>query len=185
MLLLVRLHDLCFITRSHCPGRISAAGFIPDIPVIATSRDTASSSSTAVPPEAVLFRRKNAPMRFEESDFFFASDSLPSQALPDSDLLKALHCYTSDFYSRATADGGRGDWRSMDETALLALGILMEEVCRETLGETGDMVFTEGELRDEHSHRSSFRGEGQSAISTSEAAVRSGRSRTGKRRRLS
>lgn len=34
----------------------------------------------------------------------------------------------------------------MDETALLALGLLMEEVCRDALGETGDMVFTEGEL---------------------------------------
>lgn len=166
-----------------CPGRISAAGFIPDRPVIAASRDTASSSSIAEPPEAVLFRRKNAPMRYEESDFYFASDSLQTHALPDSDLLKALHCYTSDFYSRATADGGRGDWRSMDETSLLAMGILMEEVCRESLGATGDMVFTEGELRNKHSHRSLFRGEGQSAVSSSLAAVRSGRTRTGKRRR--
>jgi hypothetical protein len=169
--------------RSYCLGRISAAGFIPDLPVIAVTRDTASSSSAAVSPEAVLFRRKNAPIRFEESDFYFANELLPSRALPDSDLLKALHCYTSDFYSRATADKGRGEWRSMDETALLALGILMEEVCRETLGETGDMVFTEGELREEYSHGNSFR-EGQSAVSASEAAVRSGRTRTGKRRRL-
>jgi hypothetical protein len=122
-------------------------------------------------------------MRYEESDFYFASDALPSQALPDSDLLKALHCYTSDFYSRAIVDGGRGDWRSMDETSLLAMGILMEEVCRETLGATGDMVFTEGELRDGYSHRHLFRGEGQSAVSSSLAAVRSGRTRTGKRRR--
>lgn len=123
-------------------------------------------------------------MRYEESDFYFASDSLPTQALPDSDLLKALHCYTSDFYSRATVDGGWGDWRSMDETALLAMGILMEEVCRETLGATGDMVFTEGELRDEHSLGNGIRGKGQSAVSTSLAAVRSGRTRSGKRRRL-
>jgi hypothetical protein len=122
-------------------------------------------------------------MRYEESDFYFASDSLPTQALPDSDLLKALHSYTSDFYSRAIVDGGQGDWRSMDETALLAMGILMEEVCRETLGARGDIVFTEGELRDEHSHPSPFRGEGQSAVSSSLAAVRSGRTRTGKRRR--
>ena len=84
-------------------------------------------------------------MRYEESDFYFANESLPPQALPDSDLLKALHCYASDFYSRSTVDGGKGDWRSMDETALLALGVLMEEVCRETLGEKGDMVFTECE----------------------------------------
>jgi hypothetical protein len=116
-------------------------------------------------------------MRYEESDFYFASDSLPSQSLPDSGLLKALHCYTSDFYSRATADGGRGDWRSMDETALLAMGILMEEVCRETLGDTGDIVFTEGTPQDGDR-------DGQSAITTSKAAMRSGRTRTRKRRRL-
>lgn len=33
----------------------------------------------------------------------------------------------------------------MDESALLALGILMEEATREALGETGDLVFTEGQ----------------------------------------
>ena len=38
-----------------------------------------------------------------------------------------------------------GDYRSMDETALIALGILMEEAARDTLGRTGDLVFTEGE----------------------------------------
>lgn len=65
--------------------------------------------------------------------------------LPESDLLKALHCYTSDFYSRATSDAGIDDWKSLDETALMALGILIEEAALHTLGETGDMVFTEGE----------------------------------------
>jgi hypothetical protein len=65
--------------------------------------------------------------------------------LPESDLLKALHCYTSDFYSHATIDGGTGDWRSLDETALMALGILMEEAGRDILGTTGDLAFTEGE----------------------------------------
>jgi hypothetical protein len=33
----------------------------------------------------------------------------------------------------------------MDETALLALGILMEEATRDILGQTGDLVFTEGQ----------------------------------------
>lgn len=32
----------------------------------------------------------------------------------------------------------------MDETALLALGILLEETGREVLGRRGDLVFTEG-----------------------------------------
>jgi hypothetical protein len=37
----------------------------------------------------------------------------------------------------------------MDETALLALGILLEESAREVLGESGDLVFTEGLREDE------------------------------------
>jgi len=43
--------------------------------------------------------------------------------------------------------GERGEvnFSSMDETALLALGILLEEAAEEVLGERGDMVFVEGE----------------------------------------
>lgn len=96
-----------------------------------------------MPPEAVLFRRKNAPARFAENDLYFANEQRPGIELPDSDLLKALHCYASDFYSRNTADAGIGDWKSLDETALIALGVLIEEVS--CLSRTGDMVFTEGE----------------------------------------
>jgi len=169
-------------------GRISASGFIPDVPFISSSRDTASSSSHAVSPESVLFRRKNAPDRYEEDDFYFAHESLPPTALPESDLLKALHCYSSDFYSRVVTDPGGADFRSLDETALLSLGILMEEVCRETLGETGDLVFTEGEIIDDLQPPRLRRGAsskiGTSVISASEAAARSGRTRKGKRRRL-
>lgn len=33
----------------------------------------------------------------------------------------------------------------MDETALLAMGILIEEAAKESLGETGDLTFTESE----------------------------------------
>lgn len=33
----------------------------------------------------------------------------------------------------------------MDETALIALGILMEEASLARLGKTGDLAFTEGE----------------------------------------
>lgn len=74
--------------------------------------------------------------------------------LPDSDMLKALHSYSSHFYAAlATADdpdrgSGRAqeniDEHSMDETALLAFGILLEEAGREVLGKKGDLVFTEG-----------------------------------------
>ncbi|EKG14792.1 hypothetical protein MPH_08067 [Macrophomina phaseolina MS6] len=97
-------------------------------------------------PDDTLFRTKNAPIRYEEDDIYFAHRYLAShQILPDSDLLKALHAYTSDFYSASFGDQARRDWRSMDETALLALGILIEEAAVDILGETGDLAFVEGE----------------------------------------
>ena len=42
-------------------------------------------------------------------------------------------------------DEGLGDMRSMDETALLAMGILLEEAVKHSLGENGHLVFVEGE----------------------------------------
>jgi len=74
--------------------------------------------------------------------------------LPESDVLKALHCYISDFYSSATSNEAVGVWGSLDESALLCLGVLIEEAVREILGETGDLVFTEGDEHDD-SHRKS------------------------------
>lgn len=65
--------------------------------------------------------------------------------LPDSDLLKALHAYTSAFYARTSHDGGANDWRSMDETALLALGILVEEAGGEVVRNGGWRALVEGE----------------------------------------
>ena len=130
-------------------GRISATGFIPKHPLVTANRDTASSSSTALPPETVLFQSRKAPTRYAESDIYFANERQSPVGLPESDLLKALHSYASDFYSRAIADGGDGDWKSLDETALIALGVLMEEASRDVLGRTGDLVFTEGEERTE------------------------------------
>ena len=140
----IRIHSVTSST-DYQAGRLNASGFIPKQAFISSSRDTASSSATAVPPEAVLFRRKNAPTRYEESDIYFANERELRTELPESDLLKALHCYASDFYSRTTTDSGMGDYRSMDETALIALGILMEEATRDILGQSGDLVFTEGE----------------------------------------
>lgn len=128
-------------------GRISVGGFIPKQSAVSSTRDTASSSTVALPPESVLFRTKYAPTRYAESDIYFLNEKNSVTDLPESDLLKALHCYTSDFYACATSDGGLDDWQSLDETALIALGVLMEEAALNTLGETGDLVFTEGERR--------------------------------------
>ena len=133
-------------TATHITqGKISSVGFIPKQPTIASTRDTPSTSTLPVAPENVLFRSKKAPTRYAEFDIYFANALESRTNLPDSDLLKALHTYTSDFYSSTTQDGGVNDWRSLDATALLALGILMEEVCTTALGETGDLTFTEGE----------------------------------------
>ncbi|PSS27461.1 hypothetical protein M430DRAFT_154429 [Amorphotheca resinae ATCC 22711] len=161
-------------------GRISAAGFIPKDLVIPSTRDTTSTSTTAVSPEAVLFRQRNAPTRYEETDIYFANERELNADLPDSDLLKALHCYASDFYSRATTDGGSGDWRSLDETALIALGILMEEATRDVLGETGDLVFTEGEIVDGPSKIPPGRSQSRAPSVASER----GKERPSKKRRI-
>ena len=97
-----------------------------------------------IPPEEVLFRRLGAPERDIHDDFYWADRHLSEkQTLPDSDLLKAIHSYAADFYD-TMGDKGRVNFLSMNETALLAVGMLLEETADEVLGETGDMVFVEG-----------------------------------------
>jgi hypothetical protein len=104
----------------------------------------------------VLFRRKDAPERYAEQDVYNSHErELPrggQGVLPDSDLLKSVHAYSSRFYGAMERRGGSGngstgrhsvDERSMDESALLAFGILLEEAGREVLGRRGDLVFTE------------------------------------------
>ncbi|KAI0205849.1 hypothetical protein F4808DRAFT_181185 [Astrocystis sublimbata] len=112
-------------------------------------------------PEEVLFKRAGAPIRYAEKDIYQAHEHLPhggQGVLPDSDLLKAIHSYVSHFYkdlpaNKHTVHGEAGEGvseRSMDETALLSFGILLEEMSREALGNGGDLVFTEGmELRED------------------------------------
>lgn len=138
-----------------------------------------------IPPEEVLFRRSKAPERYEEDDFYWADRHLTEkQKLPDSDLLKAIHTYASDFYSRATIDRGQVDFSSMDGSALLALGILLEEAAEYVLGTTGDMVFVEGKRMDPDGVLQGF-SEGQTmARETSAAARKSGDTRRGKRRKV-
>lgn len=124
-----------------------------------SSRKTSSGhhqlADPVLAPEEVLFSRTNAPQRYAEKDMYFAHEDLSDGgrgALPDSDLVKALHGYASHFYEamgqRHDREGrgntARADERSMDETALLAAGILLEEAVRESLGRNGDVVFTEG-----------------------------------------
>lgn len=123
-------------------GRAGYEGFLADLPP-SKHRDTVSSTTKAVPPEEVLFRRKDAPMRYEEDDLYFADRHLrPDQRLPDSDLLKALHAYASDYYGAVNGNESTA-FKSLDETALLAFGILIEEAAKHALGEDGDLALVE------------------------------------------
>ena len=119
------------------------------------------------------------------------------QKLPDSDLLKAIHTYASDFYGRNTKNQGAVDFESLDETALLSLGILLEEVAGHVLGDTGDMAFVEGEEVEETEAesdvgitRSASQADTEPAISTTASAnsesvdVENGESRKKKKRKL-
>lgn len=119
-------------------GRAGHNGFL-------TAEQIQSQSILPLAPEDVLLRRTNIPARYV-LDSYDVAGALPSAVrLPESELLKAVHSYASDFYSLATSDRGAYDYRSLDETALIAMGILLEEAVRAALGENGDMVFVEPE----------------------------------------
>lgn len=101
-------------------------------------------------PDEVLFKQANAPIRYEETDYYNAHDRLPAdQQLPSGELLTAIHAYVSKLYSRTATNNSQPAWKCMDETALIAFGILMEETTREVLGETGDFAFVEAAKDDE------------------------------------
>jgi hypothetical protein len=170
-------------------GRVSTNGFIPRIPQNSTYRDTLSSNLNPISPEEVLFRQKAATPEHLHEEVYFADRNIsPNQHLPDSDLLKAIHTYSSDYYARATVNGGLTDWRSLDETALLAMGLLLEEAARHSLGETGDMVFVEGggeELPDMSPIRRTRRKGSTATQSNVESETGGGQVRSKKRRRSS
>jgi len=120
-----------------------------------------TSRTAKLAPEEVLFRRRGAPTRYAEKDIYWANEDLPADdaglRLPDSDLIKAIHGYASKFYETMAHRLGPScvvgprlvDECSMDETALLAFGILLDEAAREARGKKGDLVFTEGMVEDE------------------------------------
>lgn len=128
-------------------GRITSSGLLTDVPRVSKHRDTVSSSNVAIPPDEVLFRRRGAPQRYEENDIYWADKHLQgAQRLPESDLLKAIHAYAADFYEKQFGGFAAADRESLDESALLCLGILIEEVAEQVLGNTGDLAFVEGDL---------------------------------------
>ncbi|KAH7391864.1 hypothetical protein BKA66DRAFT_412916 [Pyrenochaeta sp. MPI-SDFR-AT-0127] len=124
-------------------GRVTQAGLIGNVADVKGSKQP-------LRPDEVLFKQAHAPIRYEETDYYYAHTRLPAdQHLPSGDLLSALHAYISKLFSKTGEPGSHGAFRCMDETALIAFGILMEETAREVLGETGDLAFTEAADEDE------------------------------------
>ncbi|KAF1360379.1 hypothetical protein EJ07DRAFT_45181, partial [Lizonia empirigonia] len=118
-------------------GRVTQAGLLGNITDVKSSRQP-------LRPDEVLFKQANAPVRYEETDYYNAHARLPAdQQLPTGELLTAIHAYVSKLYSRTAEGESQPAWKCMDETALIAFGILMEETAREVLGETGDFAFVE------------------------------------------
>jgi hypothetical protein len=86
------------------------------------------------------------PIRYEETDRYFAHESLPpDRPLPSSELLESIHSYTADFYDQAVSANGRINHYSMNGKSLLFMGVLLEELAKESLGDTGDLALVEGD----------------------------------------
>lgn len=63
--------------------------------------------------------------------------------LPESDIIEAVQSYAGHFYANTTDSRRTEQFSSMDGSALIAVGVLLEELGKELLGETGDMVLVE------------------------------------------
>ncbi|CAI7631455.1 hypothetical protein PCG10_008985 [Penicillium crustosum] len=152
-------------------GRVNPRGVNAPRTVASQYRDT-TAGARSLRPEELLYRKQNIPAESIEEKVYFAHENLPSdQALPNSDLLETIHAYAADYYEYATADNGKDDHQTMDETALLALGILIEEMAKEELGETGDLALVEGqELSEEEDDRT-----GLESDTTTKSAARAAR----------
>ena len=86
--------------------------------------------------------KANGRARWSEEQVAELKGRLKVGRLPDGDLCAVVHEFASLYYG---AMGEEGDWRSMNETALLAVGVLIEETVSGLLGETGWIAFVEGE----------------------------------------
>lgn len=163
-------------------GRVSSKGFIPLSRLTSINRDTASSTTVPIAPEEVLFRRRGAPERYEEDDFYWADrDIAPGIELPDSDLLKAVHAYAAGFYGRT---GGVAAFGSLDGTALIAVGVLLEEWGEAVLSKTGHEVFLEGERRKADTSTADSKTEkGKGVKDEAGVKVVAGETREGRRRK--
>ncbi|CAH2353047.1 hypothetical protein CLIB1423_09S01618 [[Candida] railenensis] len=99
------------------------------------------SKGTSIPPDEILQKFNptgiRVPMRSREEL------SKSRSPLPSSDLLKALHYYTSRKVSKLDKKDRLKLENNFDETALLSLGSLVEDLAERLIGEHGIEIFTE------------------------------------------
>lgn len=100
----------------------------------------------AVPPDEILQHLKPSAVRIP----LRAREDFVECPLPLLELLKVLHYYAShrvEAEASAAQSPQLGAWlaRSMDETALLALGVLVEEMAERLVEERGVNIFLESE----------------------------------------
>lgn len=104
------------------------------------------SSARAVRPSNDILSRLGG----EDFDDWIDDESPDHVHLPESDILEAVQSYAGHFYAN-TGDNRRTEhFSSMNGSALIAMGILLEELGNELLGETGDMVLVEREDGDNY-----------------------------------
>jgi hypothetical protein len=112
------------------------------------TQDVMGANNIAYPPNEVLQHLPEAPKgdQFDDAYYSWPSELPRELRLPDSDLLKALHTYASDYYGHA--ENATRSLTSMDGTALIASAVLLEELVAESLSKSGDLVFCEAKGED-------------------------------------
>jgi len=123
-------------------GRLNFEGFIPKTPRYPDGRDRPSVRMNPVVPDVLV--RHNASAFLKHTDHLQQDFFNPDPNLPNRGLVMALRAYASNFYARAIPGGGEIDYCSMDTSALLAIGKLLEATVETIIGETGDLAFVEG-----------------------------------------
>lgn len=115
-------------------------GFQKLEPQASKYRDTKSTGERVLAPEEVLIRRPHHLNNKMKGEPYFAHEHLPrTMRMPPSDMLTAIHAYAADWYKYGMQIF-KPVYRSMDESALLAFGILAEELAKDKLGTVGHRV---------------------------------------------
>lgn len=109
-------------------------------------RRNVSSTRAVRPSNAILSRLEGD----EDLEDWIDEETLDDIPLPESDIIEAVQSYTGHFYANTTDSRRTEHFSSMNGSALIAMGVLLEELGNELLGETGDMVLVEREDGDNY-----------------------------------